>query len=137
VAVVDDAFVELVAWYFTEGSYKPDGPIEISQSILRHPGYVKRIRCSLEELFGEPGAVRRGPYRPGGGPQWSVAERFDGKMAYFHLSKPIYDRLHIAAPLKRPSVEWLSALTQEQLELFLDVCQMGDGWIGDDGGSKF
>lgn len=123
---------------FTEGSYQPKyGQIEMSQSILVHPEYVNFMHSCLADLYGLPGRVLPGPYRTGPGPRWSVEERFDGTMAYFHLSKFIADQLHAAAPQKRPSVEWLSSLTLVQLELFIDVCQMGDGWTGDGGGLKF
>jgi hypothetical protein len=134
-----DEFVELAAWYFTEGSVQPKGQISITQSLTVNPDEVESIRKCLLSLYGESGKVNLGPERPGG-PLWSevvrVGERtgrlrHDDEMVSFHLSKGIQRELaEVVVGRKRvPTFDFLAALTQEQLELFLDVSRRGDGWI--------
>jgi hypothetical protein len=151
--VYEDDFVELVAWYVTEGSRQAKyGSKSVCQSLTANPDKVKRIRGCLERLYGPSGAVRFGPYRPlRGGPLWSEVlrpltsklpvssrhpERNDYRhsdMVYSYFSKPISDAIELVAPgaSKTPTVTFLSLLTIRQLDLFIDVCILGDGWVQD------
>jgi hypothetical protein len=54
----DDAFVELVGWWWTEGYRKVAGG-QIGQSVRVNPEKVERIRGCLRQVFGESGALRR------------------------------------------------------------------------------
>ena len=47
-----DAFVELVAWYYTEGTDHKTGSATIYQSETANPGHVSNIRRMLTDLFG-------------------------------------------------------------------------------------
>lgn len=61
-----DALVELVAWFYTEGSLTTDGGgITIAQSNSVNPDMVARIRTALTVLYGPPTQQdMRGGYRP-------------------------------------------------------------------------
>lgn len=61
----DDALVELVAWFWTEGTISQNPGqsskrLSISQSPSANPAYVSRIRKALTTVFGEPEESLRG-----------------------------------------------------------------------------
>lgn len=174
--VYSDAFVELVAWFWTEGHIQNNVSVSIGQSSKVNPTYVDRIDEALTELYGLEGSVTTGPHIPWaryqkalellgcgqsvamvagavGASQWAVLRwrddrtrrspclwrrefRRDQTMVYFYLSRPIVNDLLAVAPNKVVSTEFLSKLTQEQLELFIDVSEKGDGWIAEGGHVK-
>lgn len=140
-----DDFVELVAWYMTEGDRSGRYHHKsISQSISANPELVSRIEALLRRQYGEPGPMRLGPYRPGL-PIWRMDHRtmrggglvspdHVSEMMYFKLGSPIAKALERVAPgpKKIPVPEFLTQLTQDQARLFVEVCILADGWIQDD-----
>jgi len=62
--VYSDEFVELAAWYYTEGSSDRrainGGYYNISQSPSANPKTTQRIRTVLTALYGDPGPLARG-----------------------------------------------------------------------------
>ena len=124
-----DALVELVAWYWTEGSRETDHGrvtrrISISQSQVANAGNAERIRAALRVLFGEAKADRTLPHAV---PRWS--ERIDGNNAIFSLSSAASDVIteHAAGVEKIVTTTFLRSLTQAQLELFLRISLTADG----------
>ncbi len=128
----DDDFVELMAWVLTEGYYKPNeaylppvtpgerragrkpgaGGVVITQgryagrveALLRRLGVTTaRMQLRRDQSFGNLDCY-----------QWGFAGE---------LARQIKD----LAPGKAPTVGWLRSLTTRQLNLFIDVCIMGDG----------
>lgn len=63
-AVFDDAFVELVAWFWTEGSVTKSRSVQIGQSHREHPVFVDRIERCFRKLYGEPGFGTVGVHVP-------------------------------------------------------------------------
>lgn len=128
-AVHDDSIIELVAWFFTEGTTR--GRIgNIVQSHTVHPDNCARIETALVRAFGAPSErfPRRGPCRTPQEPRWY--RRDSERQATFHLNPEACGTLLSCAPNKVPSFEFLRSLTQHQLDLFIDVAVLGDGTIG-------
>ncbi len=129
----DDAFVELVGWFYTEGHATTGGRVwsTVKQSEVRNPGNVARIRACLTRLFG--------PARPkgttdlsyvkvfGDEPSW-VEDRRDG-MIGFRLNHEATAMIATVVDLdgKVPHWEFVEALTEAQLRLFIDVSIAADG----------
>lgn len=124
----DDAFVELVAWFWTEGSWREFGA-QLSQSERKNPENVVLISRVLTELYGEPGPVPRGPSSVNqAGPYWSTYVRSGSGVRLFDLSKKVADELHqVCGPEKEVALEFLFALTADQLELFVSRSLLADG----------
>lgn len=128
-----DAFVELVAWYWTEGHQVVGGQgATIVQSDRVNPDEVASIRRCLTELFGE--AV------PSlwdlDGPGWCAgSSRPENGCVVFRLNEHAARDLFWVAPGAEKVVEpgFLAQLTQEQLELFIDVSMRADGHIPNKG----
>jgi tape measure domain-containing protein len=121
-----DAFVELVAWFWTEGCVHPpsgdiDAPgarVTIRQSERANPEKVARIDVAFRHEFGEPGPGTWGrtiPDRDGG--------------VTFRLAREPARRLLAVAPGKLVSLDFFYALTREQLDLFIAVSLLGDGHV--------
>ena len=110
-----DTFVELVAWFWTEGDYSTyrDAPMQghIAQSNRRNANNVTRIRTALQDAF------------PGG---WSETTRANG-VVIFTLNKATTTALLEVAPGKVPAPEFLLSLTAAQLQLFITTSIDGDG----------
>lgn len=117
----DDSFVELVAWFWTEGWYGEHENVCIAQSEAVNPVHTARLRACLKGI-GDPGRMRRGR-----GAMWNETRRSDG-LVTFRLSKPVKDALLEVAPGKVPSPEFLASLTAAQLELFIERSIDADGW---------
>lgn len=118
-----DDFVELVAWYWTEGwrATTPDkGRASVRtrsalwQPISKNPGNVDRIRGVLERQFG-----------PAGGGVWRecIIRR---SIVQFDLNRDVTTLLDEVAPGKVPSMRFLRALTRAQLSLFIEVSLLAD-----------
>lgn len=139
-----DEFVELVAWFWTEGSvggldgrrggriFKPSfGAIYQSRTV--NPANCARIERCLEACFGpQTESFRRlGPFasRP---PQWARRQK-SATMDAFALSANLTRILLAVAPGKVPSVEFLTSLTSSQLSLFIDAALEGDGHVREAG----
>lgn len=117
-----DAFVELVAWTYTEGWLERGSSVRIGQSSVVNASETVRIRAALTTLYGD--AVGRN--NPSGGISWSESQRSDG-MTIFSLSRQASLEILEAAPGKCPSFEFLSLLTEEQLSVFIEVSILADG----------
>lgn len=125
-AVHSDEFVELVAWFWTEGSIHPpsqdlDAPharVTIRQSLRANSAKCARIAAALEKEFGPAGPGNWGVSGPDadGGMQWRLA-RERAKV------------LVAAAPDRVPTMAFLRSLTKQQLDLFIAVSMLGDGHI--------
>lgn len=144
VSSYDDDFVELVAWYWTEGSYK-DGSVTLSQSYLKHPEYVDRIDGLLNRLYGGGGPLLFGPQKDEAkrshSYQWSRRERTDGineGMVYYHLpAHTAKDLLEcVLGKEKIVSFDFLRSLTMVQLDLFIETSVDADGWRTQSGARK-
>lgn len=128
-----DALVELVAWFWTEGHFKPQSRsrlpgtgVAIYQSERKNPENVARIRAALHTLFG-PACnefPRSGPVSDGV-PRWREAA--NRQLVAFHLSSGAGRVLIEQAPDRVPRYEFLRALTRSQLDLFLRVSLLGSG----------
>lgn len=124
----DDDFVELMAWFWTEGSIAPYGSISISQSHSRNPERVERIRNALTRLYGPASASMRGDV----GEAWREARQpnthsYGGPVTVFYLSREASKPLVANCPGLVVDREWVRSLTAPQLRLFTDVSEMGDG----------
>lgn len=126
-----DALVEIVAWYYTEGSdRKPGigrtalGGIYIGQSATANGPNVRRIRAALTALFGLP--LDRLPGKGAVDPAWVEYCRADG-VADFRLNVVAAGVLRDCAPDRKVRFEWLTELTLAQLELFCTVSVLADG----------
>jgi hypothetical protein len=154
-----DAMVELVAWFYTEGSvdrraYRRGGLAIISQDADRNPGHVGRIAAALTAVAGPPAAtlLKSGPSRCWGAegdstatepPQqrqeraWTQTVDANRNMARFRLSHALTAELEAAAPDRVPTPEFIRSLTAGQLELFLTVSRLADGWTTNSGTPMF
>lgn len=114
-AKYSDAFVELAAWFWTEGSLGTH-EASISQSIDRNPERVARIRAALAREF------------PGGWGEHEQTGGFnDSTIQVFRLHKHAREALRaIGGKFIEPA--FIDSLTAAQLELFIDVSCQGDGW---------
>ncbi|MFI6394260.1 peptidoglycan-binding protein [Nonomuraea sp. NPDC050540] len=125
-----DAFVEVVAWFWTEGhimSLRGGGKstgVAIYQSAA-NAANVARIRGALTEVFGPPvdsfPRVGRGT---DGVPRWREAS--NRHLVEFHLSADAGRRLLETAPGRVPSHDFLLTLTKAQLGLFIETSLAAD-----------
>lgn len=136
-----DALVELVAWFWTEGTIRRqrDGRlargVSISQSRTVNPSNVERIRAALMSLFGAPvdKMQRTGP-AAGRAPCWREAT--DGNNAIFHLSADAVDVITCHAPGRVVTTEFIRSLTRSQLDLFIKTSVLADGWQDPNGRTR-
>lgn len=120
----DDAFVELIAWFWTEGHAPPRNQfVLITQKI---PAGIERIRTALEKVFGPP--YERSKYhRKTDAGAWIEKPKQNGTIdfriaaSHGHLFREIVED-HVVKN------EFLLSLTQEQLDLFIEISIMADGW---------
>ena len=122
-AKFSDAFVEAVAWFWTEGHYGPRagrwGQATISQSLSKNPERVARIRRCLIECFGSVNESEQ-------------TGEWGSTVVRFNLRKHEYEAL-AAVGGKHVTLDFVRSLTAAQLELFIDVSCQGDGWHYADG----
>lgn len=136
VVTIDDDVVELIGWFWTEGSYgwakhhsdtaRPIS-LRISQSLTRNPTETDRIMRLLARLLGPPGPVAEGAH-------WHYRDRPNG-VRVFTLDRVacwLIER-HVEMPHKALRPEFLLQLTQEQLDLLIEVSMLADGH---DGGTR-
>ena len=124
-----DGLVALVAWAWTEGTVQA-GRLRIYQSATVNPTHVARIRATLTSTFGSA----RVPSQNGGRsddeqtPGWYETTNGETGMVSFHLNKAASEGVvcHMdSQKVVRP--EFLTALTEGQLRVFVDVSLMADG----------
>ena len=124
-----DAFVEVVVWYWTEGTSR-GGATRIYQSWQVNADYCDQIEAALRLEFGHPGALPLKPDLHPEGPYWYRVDRSNG-IAEFRLGRPVRRLLHsVFADPHRMVVSpgFLTELTQAQLMLFIEVSVKADGW---------
>lgn len=133
-AKYSDAFVEMVAWLWTEGSIHQNR-VTIFQSHSVNLPRVERIRAALTALFGPVSQSMR-PVAGGnslGYPAWRESVINDPAalgqpVTAFYLNKDASEPFIGVAPGKRVDFEFIRSLTRAQLDLFIDVSCQGDGW---------
>ncbi|MFE0647446.1 DNA cytosine methyltransferase [Streptomyces sp. NPDC059534] len=118
----DDALVELVGWAWTEGSYRANGGLHLSQSPSVNPGKCERIEKALTALYGPP-MGRAG--RRVGQPAWNVAD-YEGTR-YWRLNVAAAAPILAAAPDHVLDPAWLLKLTSAQLDLLVESSMLADG----------
>jgi hypothetical protein len=116
-----DAFVELVAWFWTEGDTPGKRNLRISQS-LKSPANVDRIDAVLRNVFG-PSVEKLGQRRPE--PRWR-RDIDEGRNVRFTLNAVARSHLTDVAPWRVVGFDFLRSLTQAQLELFIKVSMLAD-----------
>lgn len=119
-----DAFVELVSWWFTEGSFLSHGRGgQISQSRRVNSVNCARIEAAFHSMFGAPTPRRRQPL------SWTIdAERPNGVVVY-RFGAELHESLAEVAPDKVPTTAFLTQLTPAQLQLFVDTALAADGHV--------
>jgi hypothetical protein len=140
--------VELVAWFYTEGSWHwaylgPKGQrrpvvgnvneIRLSQSETVNADKTQRIRDLLTRLLGPPGRLRDGH-------SWHESKVDAQGIRTFRVSRATAEKVMSVLsdlPTKTPSRDFILSLTQEQLELFVKVSVMADGFQPPYGGPVF
>lgn len=122
-----DDFVELVGWYWTEGSHSASGQVTIAQSHTVNADRVERIRALLTRTFG--------PEKPGHGGTWHSRiqnndQSHGGPVTVFNLNGETRNAVLAVVPGRDKIVptEWVRELTSAQLRLFVEVSCLGDGW---------
>ena len=114
-----DEVVELMGWYWTEGNKNT-----IAQSHTANPEKTERIEKVLWKLCGPE---TEGSLQGIQGLAWSKYiqqndSSFGGPVTVFRMSKDLTELLS-----KRVPLEFIDQLTLEQLELFIEVSNLGDG----------
>lgn len=130
-AKYEDALVELVAWFFTEGHIaqnpgQTSRRISIGQSHRVNPGNVARIRRCLTALFGPVSPTLRYGRTIDPRPRWREMPDERG-MTIFHLNTTAAAVLLDIAPGRIVDLRFIQDLTAAQLELFLETAIAADG----------
>lgn len=121
-ATYSDAFVELVGWAVTEGSFRIgterthpyEKPATKWVRISQLPGdYADRIEDCLEAVGAEYRVGRSGR---------------QGRVLSFDVAKDIANELHDIAPNRVMTREFMHALTSDQRRLLIETMVDGDGW---------
>ncbi len=116
-----DAFVELVGWFWTEGTVRPERTIRLCQS-RKNIDNVERIDAAMRAVFGDPDERSIGRNDPR--PRWRRYS--DGPNERFVLNAAASALLLDVAPARVVSQDFLLSLTQAQLDLFIKVSMLGD-----------
>lgn len=125
-----DAFVELVAWYWTEGHEHPGGGADIYQSETANPHHCARIRAALAAYAGPPSAtLLHGSGHPVGGYRETtrIGGVSRGRVTCWHLDKLLAAELRSIAPAKVVAPAFVASLTPAQLRLFIETSIDADG----------
>jgi len=126
-----DALVELVAWLYTEGHIRKhrDGSLGTAVYIAQNTGTLgeKRIRSALTNMFGPANDLfpRTGAQKDTV-PRWRFRLKRNGRATEFVLNTLAGSMLLEHAPEKVPSRAFISSLTANQLELFIETSIMAD-----------
>jgi hypothetical protein len=127
VAKYSDELVELVAWYWTEGSISGRG-LTIAQPHMRNPHRVERIRACLHRAFGPASVTLQGSSAPA----WREniqpnRQSLGGPVTTWRLNVEAARAIRDVVPDKIVNCDFVRDLTAAQLELFIDVSAQGDG----------
>lgn len=121
-----DAFVELIAWFWTEGHVVRGGSCSLAQSKTANPENVSRIEAALTTEFGSESDSLRNTDMP----VWRSSH--DEDCVRFYMNRVASDSIaavFLDYPEKIVSCDFVAQLTREQLELFVDVSILADGHI--------
>jgi hypothetical protein len=111
----EDAFVEMAAWFWTEGTLCEGGGSVVYQSHAKNPQNCDRIAAALTKLYGAPA-------RDGG--LWYATDH--GRIRYFHLSAEATGPFkEIGGKVIAPT--FIRSLTESQLRLWVQISLDGDG----------
>ncbi len=132
VATHSDALVELVAWFWTEGTLdrQRDGSLgtygKVCQSSAVNPENCQRITAAFCAAFGPASvAFPRTGRSTDGIPRWRIA--IDGHKTVWWFSSDLGAILDALAPGRVPTVDFLRSLTTSQLDQFIDISMRADG----------
>lgn len=133
-AKYSDSLVELVAWFYTEGTdaYNNGKTAYITQSHIMNGSNVARISRALTDIFGEKvDKFPRTGTRTDGIPRWRTKiikndDPYWGDSFQFVLNVDAGKIIQDLAPNKVPSNEFLLSLTDSQLELFINISMLAD-----------
>lgn len=120
---IPDHTVELVAWLYTEG-WRHDGRLEVCQSLRVNPDNCRRIGDVLEAQYGPmaDGALAAGVR------SWREYPARNEMMTWGISAEASTEILpYFESDSMAPTMDFVSKLTQEQLELFIDIARLGDG----------
>lgn len=122
-----DAFVELVAWIWTEGHVASGDSLGliISQSVKTNPENVTRIRRALQALCPDP---KRGGFTSAA-PYWSQRRGVTDDMVNFFIGAILAEEFLTVFETSHKQVrpEFIRDLTIGQLALFTECSLLGDG----------
>lgn len=128
--IYSDAWVELVGWFWTEGSIRKDRKnprVRIYQSNIKNPDYVARIREALTTVYG-PTSDKLGDPKDLGVGKWREIHRSNG-MVMFSLD--VQASQNFVKPWMCPNriidLEFIRTLTLDQLHLLIEVSIIADG----------
>jgi hypothetical protein len=122
---IPDAMVELVAWFWTEGHVKDGSTYSvIVQSHVVNASLCDRIARCLEALYSPAVDYLERTGRTST-PAWRT--RDEERDRRFIMSAAVGRELLAHAPGKVPSIDFLEALTSDQMELFLATSFAADG----------
>jgi hypothetical protein len=128
--VHEDAYVELLAWFWTEGHIRlsrgrPTTGVAIYQSHEVNAQYVQQIRACLHALYGPPVVhlSKQGDVVP----RWR--ECLNGHKTEFFLNHVAGAELLANAPEKVVSPDFVASLTARQLQIFIDTAVAADGSV--------
>ncbi|OIN79354.1 hypothetical protein [Mycobacterium malmoense] len=123
----DDALVELLAWYWTEGTWAvPGGKIAISQ----WGNHIERIKAAAARLFG-PETVGSNLRKGDGeecvwrGAVWQ-AQRNNTIVIFGSAASAVFLEHIVDYRTKAVSYDFIANLTQAQLELFINCSVWAD-----------
>lgn len=126
-----DAFVELVAWIWTEGSWNPSNALGICQSSRVNPAYCERIRAALHAHLGPRHEGSMWPHHLRDVPRWvEDPPHPDTQMIHWRINQEgsrLFTEV-LSIPEKVVSLSWLRTLTKAQLELFIETSFAADGF---------
>lgn len=114
--VYTDEFVELVAWYVTEGWATGKRGIWVAQSERHNPSYLQRIRALADHYRGENVCVTERSQDNG----W-------GEIKSFYFGMGIGEKVREVCDGKQITTDFLLDLTPSQLDLFYQTLMDGDG----------
>lgn len=124
-----DAFVEIVAWLWTEGSWNVSNALSLSQSSRVNPKLCDRIRSALFAYLGPRCEGSMFPHRHSGTPLWVEDKPDADGLVFWRLNQAASHAFTkvLSIPEKVVSHTWLRTLTLPQLELFIETSFLADG----------
>lgn len=127
-----DSFVELVAWFWTEGQICNIGQnrnplIKISQSNSVNMNNVVSIRKACHDYFEKPSEILKGGKVADHNKKWNEKNRNNRSETLFTINASGSKEFLRIAPGKIVSLDFIKELTRDQLELFIKISNLADG----------